>query len=114
MKTTRREFIRVSALAGGAASVGLLTVRQIRAAEKATKPLNILILGGTIVVDYFAGIWLEKIEGKKEKDRRNKYIDPRIRREKIDPGRSDKNRDQHSQDRKCGDDPQRIDRREPD
>ncbi len=47
MKTTRREFIKVSALAGGAASIGLLTVRQMKAAEKATKPLNILILGGT-------------------------------------------------------------------
>jgi alginate O-acetyltransferase complex protein AlgI len=30
-------------------------------------PVYILILGGTIVVDYFAGIWLEKTEGKKRK-----------------------------------------------
>jgi len=30
-------------------------------------PIYILILGGTIVVDYFAGIWLEKTEGKKRK-----------------------------------------------
>src|SRR6476469_8033166 len=27
-------------------------------------PVYILILGGTIIVDYFAGIWLEKMEGK--------------------------------------------------
>lgn len=30
-------------------------------------PVYILILGFTIVVDYFAGIWLEKTEGKKKK-----------------------------------------------
>jgi alginate O-acetyltransferase complex protein AlgI len=30
-------------------------------------PVYILILGGTIVIDYFAGIWLEKIEGKRRK-----------------------------------------------
>src|ERR1035437_6777270 len=30
-------------------------------------PVYILILGFTIVVDYFAGIWLEKTEGKKRK-----------------------------------------------
>jgi D-alanyl-lipoteichoic acid acyltransferase DltB (MBOAT superfamily) len=30
-------------------------------------PIYILILGGTIVVDYFAGIYLEKIEGKGKK-----------------------------------------------
>ena len=47
MKTTRREFIKTSALAGGAASIGLLSVRQMLAVEKASKPLNLLILGGT-------------------------------------------------------------------
>jgi len=30
-------------------------------------PVYILILGGTIIVDYFAGIWLEKTTGKKRK-----------------------------------------------
>jgi alginate O-acetyltransferase complex protein AlgI len=30
-------------------------------------PVYILILGGTIVVDYFAGIWIEKTEGKRRK-----------------------------------------------
>ena len=30
-------------------------------------PVYILILGFTIVVDYFAGIWLEKTKGKKRK-----------------------------------------------
>ena len=30
-------------------------------------PVYILILGFTIVVDYFAGIWLEKTEGKRRK-----------------------------------------------
>lgn len=30
-------------------------------------PVYILILGGTILVDYFAGIWIEKSEGKKRK-----------------------------------------------
>jgi alginate O-acetyltransferase complex protein AlgI len=30
-------------------------------------PIYILILGFTIIVDYFAGIWLEKTEGKKRK-----------------------------------------------
>ncbi len=30
-------------------------------------PVYILILGGTIVIDYFAGIWLEKIHGRKRK-----------------------------------------------
>lgn len=31
-------------------------------------PVYILILGGTIVVDYFAGIWIEKSEGKRRKN----------------------------------------------
>lgn len=30
-------------------------------------PIYIIILGGTIVIDYFAGIWLEKTEGKRRK-----------------------------------------------
>jgi 2'-hydroxyisoflavone reductase len=46
MATTRREFIKVSAIAGGAVSLGLLASRTARAADK-PKPLNILILGGT-------------------------------------------------------------------
>jgi 2'-hydroxyisoflavone reductase len=47
MKSTRRKFIKVSALAGGAVAVGRLSLPTLRAAEKATKPLRILILGGT-------------------------------------------------------------------
>lgn len=46
MMTTRRKFIQVSAMAGGAISAGLLA-SPARAAEKAGKPLRILILGGT-------------------------------------------------------------------
>ncbi|HKR06898.1 MAG TPA: MBOAT family O-acyltransferase [Bacteroidia bacterium] len=30
-------------------------------------PVYILILGGTILIDYFAGIWIEKAEGKRKK-----------------------------------------------
>lgn len=41
MSTTRRQFIRVSAVAGAAVSIGNLF------AERTTKPLRILILGGT-------------------------------------------------------------------
>jgi 2'-hydroxyisoflavone reductase len=48
MNTTRRKFIQVSALAGGAVTAGLIASRSARAAqEKAAKPLRILILGGT-------------------------------------------------------------------
>src|SRR3954470_8455419 len=43
MHSTRREFIKVSALAGGA----LLASRNIFAAEEKPKPLRLLILGGT-------------------------------------------------------------------
>jgi 2'-hydroxyisoflavone reductase len=43
--TTRRNFIKVSAVAGGAIGLGLGPA--ISAEEKATKPLRILILGGT-------------------------------------------------------------------
>lgn len=43
--TTRRNFIKVSAAAGGAFGLGLFP--DVRAAEKQTKPLRILILGGT-------------------------------------------------------------------
>ncbi len=46
MITTRRKFIQVSALAGGALSTGLVAAR-LRAAETKPKPMNILILGGT-------------------------------------------------------------------
>ncbi|HSH37219.1 MAG TPA: twin-arginine translocation signal domain-containing protein [Chthoniobacterales bacterium] len=44
MNTTRRRFLQVSAMTGGAMSLGLPT---LRAADKAAKPLRILILGGT-------------------------------------------------------------------
>ena len=48
MSTTRRQFIKVSALASGALGVGLAGPRAARAAdEKAGKPMRILILGGT-------------------------------------------------------------------
>src|SRR5881409_3353438 len=45
MKTTRREFIRLSAAAGGA--FALTTRSTTLLAEKSAKPLRILILGGT-------------------------------------------------------------------
>src|SRR5215211_9007216 len=45
-RTTRRGFIKVSALAGGAVGFGLLAPRA-QAQEKKPKPLNLLILGGT-------------------------------------------------------------------
>src|SRR5947199_9944103 len=45
MKTTRREFIRLSAAAGGA--FALTTRSTTLLAEKSAKPLSILILGGT-------------------------------------------------------------------
>src|SRR5881392_3564916 len=45
MKTTRREFIKLSAAAGGA--FALTTGSTILLAEKSVKPLRILILGGT-------------------------------------------------------------------
>lgn len=48
MEPTRREFIKVSALAaGGTASFGLVAARKSRGAENTTKALKILILGGT-------------------------------------------------------------------
>ena len=43
--TTRRKFIKLSAVAGGAIGLGLRP--NVSAEEKATKPLRILILGGT-------------------------------------------------------------------
>ena len=46
MNTTRRTFIKVSALTGGAVGLGMLSARALRAADK-PKPMNILILGGT-------------------------------------------------------------------
>src|SRR5438045_8660859 len=45
MKTTRREFIKLAAAAGGA--FALTTGSTILLAEKSVKPLSILILGGT-------------------------------------------------------------------
>src|SRR5213080_1474871 len=45
MKTTRREFIKLSAAAGGA--FALTTRSTTLLAEKPAKPLRILILGGT-------------------------------------------------------------------
>src|SRR5437660_12851416 len=45
MKTTRREFIKLSAAAGGA--VALTTRSTPLLAEESVKPLRILILGGT-------------------------------------------------------------------
>ena len=48
MTTTRRKFITVSALASGAMGTGLLRPSSLFATEKQpTKPLQILILGGT-------------------------------------------------------------------
>ncbi|MBA3387430.1 MAG: NAD-dependent epimerase/dehydratase family protein [Chthoniobacterales bacterium] len=54
MTTTRRKFIKVSALAGGAVTLRALGERRLRASQtngstsaKAEKPMNILILGGT-------------------------------------------------------------------
>jgi 2'-hydroxyisoflavone reductase len=44
MNTTRRRFLQVSAMAGGAISLGL---PALRAQNKPAKPLRILILGGT-------------------------------------------------------------------
>jgi 2'-hydroxyisoflavone reductase len=46
MTTTRRNFIKLSAAAGGAVSLGIAP-RLFAATEKAVKPMNILILGGT-------------------------------------------------------------------
>ncbi|MDP9004748.1 MAG: NAD-dependent epimerase/dehydratase family protein [Verrucomicrobiota bacterium] len=45
ISTTRRKFIKLSAVAGGALGLGLRP--SAGAPEKATKPLRILILGGT-------------------------------------------------------------------
>ncbi|HSS22125.1 MAG TPA: NAD-dependent epimerase/dehydratase family protein [Pyrinomonadaceae bacterium] len=55
MSTTRRKFLKLSAIAGGGAGFGLLASDSILSAAahasnmftKAPKPLNILILGGT-------------------------------------------------------------------
>src|SRR5580765_571461 len=44
-RTTRRYFIKISAAAGGAFGLGIKS--RILFAEKAVKPLRILILGGT-------------------------------------------------------------------
>ncbi len=46
MNTTRRDFLKVTAMTSGAASLGLLSSRSSWGAE-ASKPLRILILGGT-------------------------------------------------------------------
>ena len=43
--TTRRKFIKLSAIAGGAIGLGLRP--NVSAEQKATKPLRVLILGGT-------------------------------------------------------------------
>ncbi len=43
--TTRRNFIKVSAVAGGAIGLGLPSIS--RAEDKPAKPMRILILGGT-------------------------------------------------------------------
>jgi len=45
ISTTRRKFIKLSAVAGGALSFGLRTA--VSAEEKTKKPLRLLILGGT-------------------------------------------------------------------
>src|SRR5436853_4013035 len=45
MKTTRREFIKLSAATGGALAIGTRSATLL--AEKSVKPLRILILGGT-------------------------------------------------------------------
>ena len=46
MSTTRRKFIQVSAMAGGAVGLGMLAGRA-SLAEEASQPMRILILGGT-------------------------------------------------------------------
>ena len=46
MTTTRRNFIKVSAMTGGAVSLGMLASRSSHAQNK-PKPMSILILGGT-------------------------------------------------------------------
>ncbi len=46
MNTTRRDFLRVTAMTSGAAGLGLLSSRTSWGAD-ASKPLRILILGGT-------------------------------------------------------------------
>src|SRR5215212_6704017 len=47
MEITRREFIKVSAMAGGAVGAGVLSARNVLVAGDKPKPLRILILGGT-------------------------------------------------------------------
>ena len=49
MTTTRRNFLKLSALAGGSIGLGLVTRSSsaVEKSDKATKPLRILILGGT-------------------------------------------------------------------
>jgi nucleoside-diphosphate-sugar epimerase len=49
MTTTRRNFLKLSALAGSSIGLGLITLSSSEAkkSDKATKPLRILILGGT-------------------------------------------------------------------
>ena len=51
MSTSRRKFLKLSALAGGSVGVGLIpgfnALGHSSAIGRATKPLNILILGGT-------------------------------------------------------------------
>lgn len=47
MSMTKREFIKVSAIAGGAVGAGMLSARKVLAAVDKPKPLRILILGGT-------------------------------------------------------------------
>ena len=52
MPTSRRSFLKASAVAGGAAALGGIpslasAAERLGAVERARKPLNLLILGGT-------------------------------------------------------------------
>lgn len=47
MSTSRRSFLELLAMAGGAAGLGMISSTSLLAGEKKPKPLRLLILGGT-------------------------------------------------------------------